>query len=92
MNTTLIQAITQKRRLRMVYKGQPRRVEPQCYGIGNPGRELLRVYLPDGGKVLEPLFLVAGIKRLELLDEVFTHPGPNYKRGDSAMKVIFAEL
>jgi len=27
-----------------------------------------------------------------VLDEHFTKPGPNYKKGDSAMRTIFAEL
>ena len=29
---------------------------------------------------------------LEMLDEVFHRPGPNYKKNDSAMKTIFAQL
>jgi hypothetical protein len=29
---------------------------------------------------------------LVVLDQRFTRPGPNYKKNDSAMKIIFAQL
>ena len=67
--------------------------EPQCYGIGTRDKELLRVFLIEGiTREREPLFSVTGIEELELLDQTFKRPGPNYKKNDSAMKRIFCEL
>jgi hypothetical protein len=45
----------------------------------------------QGGTEREPLFDVSKIKELEVRD-TFSKPGPNYKRNDSAMKIIFAQL
>ena len=36
--------------------------------------------------------MVAKMSDLVVLDDHFSRPGPNYKKGDSAMKTIFAEL
>jgi len=92
MNPLFVQAIEQKRRLRFLYHGKARLAEPQCYGIGHQGTELLRVHQLKGGGQPEPLFDVSKMEGLELLDERFERPGPNYKRNDSAMKLIFAQL
>jgi hypothetical protein len=92
MRQALVEAVKDRRRLRFVYNGRQRLVEPQCYGIGAKGTELLRVHQLLGGEEREPLFNVSKIVGLEVLDEVFDRPGPHYKKGDSAMKVILAEL
>ena len=92
MQPLIIEAIERKRRLRFIYNGRSRLVEPQCYGIGSRGTELLRAHQLRGGEQREPLFDVAKISELELLDEGFTRPGPNYKRNDSAMASIFCQL
>ena len=88
----LIDAINDKRRLSFEYNDKPRRVEPQCYGIGTKGTQLLRAHQLEGGKEREPLFDVSKMRKLTLLDERFTRPGPNYKKNDSAMTTIFAQL
>lgn len=88
----LIDAINDKRRLVFEYNGKPRRVEPQCYGIGTKGTHLLRVHQLAGGKEREPLFDVSKIQKLTVLEERFTRPGPNYKHNDSAMATILAQL
>ena len=59
---------------------------------GYRGTELLRAYQLEGGSQPEPLFDVSKISDLRLLDERFEKPGPNYKRDDSAMREIFAQL
>jgi hypothetical protein len=92
MNKMLVWAIEQKRQLRFLYNGRTRLVEPQCYGIGTRGTELLRAHQLQGGQEREPLFDVSKISDLELLNEVFVRPGPNYKKDDSAMKTIFSQL
>ena len=91
-NRALVTAIEQRRRLHFVYNGKARLVEPQCYGIGTKGTELLRVHQLRGGREREPLFDVARISELAVLDQVFERAGPNYKKDDSAMKTIFAQL
>jgi len=90
-NPILVDAITGRRRISFVYNEKRRIVEPQCYGIGSKGTELLRAHQLEGGTEREPLFDVSKIQELETLD-AFSKPGPNYKRNDSAMKIIFAQL
>jgi hypothetical protein len=92
MNPVIARSIAEKRRLRFSYHGRTRLVEPQCYGVGAKGTELLRVHQIKGGTQPEPLFDVSKIEDLVLLDKVFTRPGPNYKRDDSAMKTIYCQL
>jgi len=92
MNQVLVRAIERKQRLRFLYNGRTRLVEPQCYGIGTRGTELLRAHQVQGGQEREPLFDVSKIAKLEVLNEVFDRPGPNYKKDDSAMKTIFSQL
>ena len=92
MNKVIIQSIVERRRLRFTYNGKARLAERQCYGIGAKGTELLRVHQIHGGSQREPLFDASKMTNLALLDEVFTKPGPNYKRNDSAMKTIFCQL
>jgi hypothetical protein len=92
MNQLLVSAIEQRRRLRFLYNGRTRLVEPQCYGIGTTGSELLRAHQLQGGREREPLFNVSKMNELEVLDEAFVRPGPNYKKDDSAMRTIFSQL
>ena len=92
MNQVIVRSIREKRRLRFSYHGRIRLVEPQCYGMGHKGTELVRVHQIQGGSQREPLFDVSKMTDIALLDEVFTKPGPNYKRNDSAMETIFCQL
>lgn len=92
MNEVIIRSIQQKQRLRFTYNGKDRLVEPQCYGMGTKGTELLRAHQLVGGSQPEPLFDVARMENLVATGETFARPGPNYKRDDSAMATIFAQL
>jgi len=92
MNQIIVDAINSKHRLSFIYHGKTRISEPQCYGIGTKGTELLRVHQIHGGAQREPLFDVSKIRELVALDQRFTQPGPNCKKNDSAMKIIFAQL
>lgn len=92
MHEQLIQAIHLRHRIQFTYNNVLRVGEPQCYGVGHKGTNLLRVYVLQGSSQPEPLFDVSKMKGLVLLDTFFTKPGPNYKKGDSAMKIIYAEL
>jgi predicted DNA-binding transcriptional regulator YafY len=91
-NTILMDAINDRRRLAFDYNGKSRVVEPQCYGVGTKGTELLRAHQLVGGTQAEPLFDVSKIQNLKMLDERFSEPGPHYTRNDSAMSIIFAQL
>ena len=88
----IVAAIAQRRRLRFVYNGKSRLVEPQCLGIGHRGTRLLRAHQLQGGSQREPLFDVARLQQLTVLEDRFTRPGPNYTRDDSAMQTIVAQL
>lgn len=90
--TLLVTAINDCRQVTFDYNGKPRLVQPQCYGIGKRGTELLRAHQIRGGTQPEPLFDVQKMRNLALLDATFSEPGPNYKRNDPAMTVIFAQL
>jgi hypothetical protein len=92
MNPIIVDAINSKQRISFTYNGRTRIAEPQCYGIGSKGTELLRVHQIEGGSQREPLFDVSRMDGLVVLDQHFTEPGPNYKKNDSAMKTIFAQL
>ena len=92
VNKVIVEAIHSKRRLAFAYNGTKRLVEPQCYGTGTKGTALLRAHQIEGGLQREPLFDVAKIRDLVLLEQHFTRPGPNYKKNDSAMSHIFAQL
>jgi hypothetical protein len=92
LNSDIANAIRDRRRLRFTYHGKPRLVEPQCYGIGHKGTELLRVHLIEGGNQPEPWFDVSKMDDLVVLGEGFSSPGPHYKRDDSAFREIFRQL
>ena len=47
-NPTLVAAINEKRRISFIYNNKRRIAEPQCYGIGTKGTELLRVHQLEG--------------------------------------------
>ena len=92
MNTIIVEAIRSRKRLRFTYNGRTRIVEPQCYGVGMRGTELLRGHQIEGGAQREPLFDVAKISALTPLNVHFMQPGPNYKKNDSAMRTIYCQL
>ena len=92
MNHDIDTAIRDRRRLRFIYHGKRRLVEPQCHGIGTRGTELLRAHQIEGGEQPEPLFDVGQMEGLILLDDRFEHPGPHYRRNDSAFRTIYRQL
>ena len=80
MRDQLISAIQQRKLVTFTYQGQPRRVQPAAYGVGNrKGKETLHAYQVDGGSQRGGIphwrnFHVDQIQSLSVLDEVF---GPN---------------
>jgi len=91
MEPRIVHAIEHRRRLRLTYNGKPRFLEPQCYGVGTKGAELLRVCQLRGGTEREPLFDVARISEIVVIDDTFQAPGPQYKHGDSAVREIYCQ-
>ena len=92
MNGLIVEAIRSRRRLRFTYNGKMRIVEPQCYGLGTRGTELLRAHQLQGGAQPEPLFDVSKMSGLTALNVHFMKPGPNYRKNDSAMRTIYCQL
>ena len=88
----LCDAIANKQRIIFYYHEKERIGEPQCCGISTAEREVVRVHLLKGGSRPEQLFEVRQINSLEVLNEFFSKPGPNYKENDLAMKVIYCQL
>jgi predicted DNA-binding transcriptional regulator YafY len=88
----LARAIRERRVVAFLYNGRERTVEPQCLGTGTRGTLLLRGHQLEGGDAGEPLFDVAKMRGLELLERTFERPGPNYQRDDSAMAAIVEQL
>jgi hypothetical protein len=90
-------AILDKRLLRFVYDGYFRTVEPHTYGIDKQGRHTLVAYQVRGGSRSGELagwktFHESEMHRLSTLDERFSGPRPEYRRGDGAFVSIIAEL
>lgn len=90
-NPLVVQAIREKRRLRFTYNDSVRVAEPQCYGIGTKGTELLRAHIVHA-RMPAALFDLSKASDIELLDETFERPGPGYRKDDSAMATIFSQL
>src|SRR4051812_47944255 len=86
-------AIKNKHVISFTYHGKDRVGDPQCCGINDNGNEAVRVFMKKGGSVPEQLFLLSKTENLNLLNQHFTKPGPNYKRDDAALKrKIFCQL
>lgn len=85
-------AIKNKHRIEFIYHNEVRVGNPQCYGINRTGKEAIRIHLVKGGSRPEQMFLLGKMISLKILEERFHAPGPNYRKGDVDMKVIFCEL
>lgn len=90
MNATIIQAIRQRRVLRIAYGAGSRLIEPHVCGAGRAGQTLLRAFQTEGASASGAprawkLFRVDRIAALELLDRTFPGPRPRFRRRDRAM-------
>lgn len=93
----LIDAIKNRKVLQVSYDGQRRIIEPHCYGIGTSGNNLLRCFQSSGGSnsgkyVDWKLMLTEKILDLSVSNDVFSSARNGYRRGDRAMRHIYAEL
>ena len=98
MNRSIQTAINERRLIRLDYEPGERLIEPHAYGSSNDGNELIRAFQVEGASESGEhhqwkLFRVDRIKSMEVLDEKFPGPRPEYNQDDPAMKGgIFAHL
>lgn len=96
MNSTVIQAIRDRKVLELRYHGYSRIVEPHAYGRDKDDDEILRCYQTSGGsesgeRVGWKLLKVREVFSLHLTKDIFSIR-PEYKRNDKAMVYIFEQL
>ena len=90
-------AIGERTRLRLVYDGHPRVVEPHTFGVDKHGREILCGYQTAGtstsGKPVGwKFFLLEKISGLAMTAERFAAPRPQCQHNDGAFLRIVAQL
>jgi hypothetical protein len=93
----LVEAIGHLRVLELRYDGYSRIIEPHAYGVSDEGGYLLRCYQTAGGSqsgapVGWKLLRTDEIGSLYENGTVFQSARPGYKRNDSAMRRIYAQL
>lgn len=93
----LVTAITERKVVVLRYHGYARTVEPHCIGESAAGNLLLRCWQTGGGSVSnEPigwkLLDVSEVHSASVSDTSFASARPGYKRGDTAMRRIYAQL
>ena len=96
---TIEEAIAHKRVLLIRYEGwsAERAIEPHAYGIDSEGKELLREWQEfgaseSGERTGWKLFSISKILSMQPTQSVFSGARPGYKRGDTAMQRIYAQL
>jgi len=91
-------AIRKRKEIIFTYNGLSRVVQPATHGIhASSSNEVLRGYQVGGSSSSSQLpkwklFDVSKIQHLQETGETFSSNPPCYKMGDSAMKIIYAEL
>lgn len=96
MLQTIISAIYNREYMTFSYDGIRRVVQPATVGISSAGNDVLSCYQVAGGHVKPnhdwDLCILSKIRNLELSGEQFSGVPPLYKRGDSRMTHIYAQL
>jgi hypothetical protein len=96
MNTTICNAIRQKKCVEFYYNGGTRVVEPHCHGVTTAGNEGLRAYqvggFSDSGNMGWKMFDLGKAISIVMLAETFNGPRFDYKKGDKRMSKIYCEL
>lgn len=85
----IVDAIRGRQTLVFTYHGERREVEPHCYGRDSKGHDAVRAY-QLGGKGWR-LFHQSDMGPI-VTGQGFVGPRPDYKRNDSVMDVIYAQL
>lgn len=96
MNRTICTAIENQQLIEFYYEGGNRVVEPHCHGITTKGNQGLRAYQVSGysstGKMGWKMFDLSKASSITILDDTFSGPRSDYKRGDKGMSRIFCEI
>lgn len=97
MNSTICDAIRNKRLLTFSYHGHQRTVEPHTYGIDTLGHPALRAYQSGGssnsGGIPDwRLFHEKDMSNLSMLQTTFSSARSGYVRGDKAFSTIHCQL
>jgi hypothetical protein len=98
MNQIIISAIQNKQTLSFTYDQKPRVVGPHTYGLTTTSKESLRAYQTQGGHASshrnDPwhLFTVSKMLNLQCTGNSFNGARHGYKRTDSIMQNIYAQL
>lgn len=97
MNPLICKAIQEMKRLEFYYDGYYRKVEPHTYGVSKNGSEMLVAFQIRGGSKEGKVhywkqFNVDKIERINILNEIFKEPRPDYVKGDKKVKLIYCEL
>lgn len=98
MRQKIIEAINKKLRIKLIYHGYTRIIEPHTYGRNKAEHDMLCAWQVSGGSVSnEPVgwknFLLSdGISDAQILTEAAESPRKGYKRGDSRMSLIYCQL
>jgi len=95
MKDQIINAIKNMQTIKFLYDDLERIVEPHTFGCNFKQNDVLRAFQIGGesstGLNFFKLYSISKIENLEVYGE-FNEPRKDYKKGDSAMKVIYAEL
>lgn len=96
MDKQIVQAVVNRQLLQFFYDGGERVVEVHCYGQTSKGNDAIRAFQVRGysssGQLGWRIFTLAKASSLELLEETFDNPRPDYKTGDKGMTLIYAEI
>lgn len=93
LHPQICEALRAHRRLRFVYDGVERIVEPYCHGRSGKGSELLRaIQVGDSKKRgFGKLWTISKMEGIEL-GEPFDPNDPNYNPDDSALAIIHCRI
>lgn len=97
IKASLIAAIQQKKDVVLTYHGYTRSVEPHCLGEDSKGELKLRCWQTAGGSESGErsgwkLLNVSEVHSASMSASGFAGARPGYKRDDTAMRRIYAQL
>lgn len=89
----IIEAISKKKVVSFTYKDRFRVVEPHTFGVDSKRQMTLSAWQRSGGSGEGWRdFHIKKMSELKLTDEYFIEPREGYRRGDSTLEKIIAEV
>lgn len=96
MLQTIIKAIRDREYISFTYSGLHRVAQPAAAGVSRAGNDVLRCYQTEGGHITPghewDFCEISKISNLATTGKYFEVNPPGYKKGDSHMISIYAEL